>query len=97
MPSPAQPRTARRARRQRVLTVVMAAIGTVALSAFAQRYGITRTTPIDLLLFAAVSLMVVVSVVWNEATLLAAAGLVLVASFGVQSIRSRGRLHSPTG
>jgi TRAP-type uncharacterized transport system fused permease subunit len=73
------------------------AIGTVALSALAQRYGMAQATMVDMLLLAAASALVMISVVWNEAVWLAAAGVILLVTFGVQSIRSRGPRPSPTG
>ena len=79
-----------------VAPVAAWAIGTVALSALAQGYGISRTTLFDLVLFAVASVLVVLSFVRNEATWLAAAGLTLIATFSLQSMRNKGRQPSPT-
>ncbi len=80
-----------------LMPVAAWAIGTVALSAMTQRYGVAQTTAMDMLLLAAASVLVVVSVVWNEALWLAAAGVILLVTFGVQSIRNRDPKPSPTG
>jgi TRAP transporter 4TM/12TM fusion protein len=66
------------------------AIGTVALSALAQRYGVSQATLFDLALLTASSVLVTLSFIWNDGVWLAAAGLTLVATFVLQSLRDRG-------
>lgn len=73
------------------------AVGTVALSVLAQRYGVTQTTALDLALLAVVPVLVILSVVWNEATWLAAAVLLLIATFCLQSFRNKASAPSPNG
>lgn len=80
-----------------VMPIAAWAVGTVALSALAQRYGVTQATFVDLVLLGVASVLVVLSVVQNEATWLAAAALLLIATFGLQSFRSKARAPSPKG
>ncbi len=72
-----------------IVPIAAWAIGTVALSALAQRHGVTQATVFDLALFLAASVLVALSIVRNEAVWLVAAGLVLVATFALQSMRYR--------
>jgi TRAP-type uncharacterized transport system fused permease subunit len=62
------------------------AVGTVALTAFMQRHGVTQAGPLHLLLFGLSAAMVVTSVVWNEALWLIGGTILLLATFGLQSI-----------
>jgi TRAP transporter 4TM/12TM fusion protein len=62
------------------------AVGTVALTAFMQRYGVTQAAPLHLLLFGLSAAMVVTSVVWNQALWLIGGTILLLATFGLQSI-----------
>jgi TRAP-type uncharacterized transport system fused permease subunit len=80
-----------------VLPLAAWAVGTVALSALAQRYGIAQATLFDLALFAVASVLVILSVVWNAATLLATAALLLIGAFCLQSFRNKTRLPSADG
>jgi hypothetical protein len=62
------------------------AVGTVALTAFMQRYGVTQAGPLHLLLFGLSAAMVVTSVVWNQALWLIGGTILLLATFGLQSM-----------
>jgi TRAP-type uncharacterized transport system fused permease subunit len=70
-------------------------VGTVALSAFVQRHALTATTILDAAGFAVVSVLVLASVVLREETWLAAACLVLLATFSMQFLRQRRSTSSP--